>query len=150
MISLVLKALGSWAIIRFSTMRGYTISTRLLQSYLRQPYAWFLEHNSAEIRKSVLNEVDQVVSRVIVPGLRLLASLLLALSIVGFLLFVDPLISILAATLLGGGYALIYLRLRKVLQRLGQGHADGKRRAIPPGAGSDRRHQGGQADGPRG
>ena len=63
MASLVLKALGSWAIIRFSTMRGYTISTRLLQSYLRQPYAWFLEHNSAEIRKSVLNEVDQVVSR---------------------------------------------------------------------------------------
>jgi ABC-type multidrug transport system fused ATPase/permease subunit len=120
MTSLVLKALGSWAIIRFSTMRGYTISTRLLHSYLRQPYAWFLEHNSAEIRKSVLNEVDQVVSRSIVPGLRLLASLLLALSIVGFLLFVDPLISILAATLLGGGYALIYFRLRKVLQRIGK------------------------------
>jgi ABC-type multidrug transport system fused ATPase/permease subunit len=120
MTSLVLKALGSWAIIRFSTMRGYTISTRLLQSYLRQPYAWFLEHNSAEIRKSVLNEVDQVVNRVIIAGLKLLASFLLALSIVGFLLFVDPLISIMAATLLGGGYALIYFRLRKVLQRIGK------------------------------
>jgi ABC-type multidrug transport system fused ATPase/permease subunit len=101
-------------------MRGYTISTRLLQSYLRQPYAWFLEHNSAEIRKSVLNEVDQVVNRVIIAGLKLLASFLLALSIVGFLLFVDPLISIMAATLLGGGYALIYFRLRKVLQRIGK------------------------------
>lgn len=118
--SLVLKALGSWAIIRFSTMRGYTISTRLLQSYLRQPYAWFLERNSAHIRKSVLNEVDQMVSRVIVPGLRLAASFLLALSIVVFLLLVDPLISILAAILLGGGYALIYFRLRKVLQRIGK------------------------------
>jgi ABC-type multidrug transport system fused ATPase/permease subunit len=120
MTSLVLKALGSWAIIRFSNMRGYTISTRLLQSYLRQPYAWFLEHNSAEIRKSVLNEVDQLVARVIIPGLKLLANLLLALSIVGFLLFVDPLISVIAATLLGGGYALVYLLLRKGLQQLGK------------------------------
>lgn len=118
--SLALKALGAWAIIRFSTMRGYTISSRLLHSYLRQPYSWFLEHNSAEIRKSVLNEVDQVVGRVIIPGLRLLASLLLALSIVGFLLVVDPVISIMAAVLLGGSYAAIYFRLRKVLQTLGK------------------------------
>jgi ATP-binding cassette, subfamily B, bacterial PglK len=120
MASLVVKALGAWAIIRFSTMRGYTISSRLLQSYLRQPYSWFLEHNSAEISKSVLNEVDQVVNRVIIPGLRLLAGSLLALSIVGFLLFVDPVISIMAALLLGGSYAAIYFKLRQVLQRLGR------------------------------
>lgn len=124
MASLVLKALGSWAIIRFSNMRGYTISTRLLQSYLRQPYVWFLEHNSAEIRKSVLNEVDQLIARVIIPGLKLVANFLLALSIVGFLLFVDPLISVIAATLLGGGYALVYLRLRKKLQQLGKNLLD--------------------------
>lgn len=35
-LSLVIKAGGNYAIIRFSTMRGYTISSRLLQAYLHQ------------------------------------------------------------------------------------------------------------------
>ena len=49
MAGLIIKASGNYAIIRFSTMRGYTISRRLLESYLHQPYTWFLERNSAEV-----------------------------------------------------------------------------------------------------
>lgn len=100
--TLVVKALGSYAIIRFSAMRGYTLSSRLLAAYLSQPYAWFLTRNSAEIGTSVLNEVDQLVSRVIVPALKLMSNVLVALSIIAFLFFVDPLVSLLATGLLGG------------------------------------------------
>jgi len=117
--TLAVKALGAYAIIRFSAMRGYRLSSRLLSSYLGQPYAWFLTRNSSQISKSVLNEVDQLVSRVMIPGLKLISNVLLAASILGFLFFVDPIVSLVAMTFLGGGYAAIYLKLRRRLKQLG-------------------------------
>ncbi len=118
--SLVVKAFGTYAITRFSAMRAFTISTRLLTSYLNRPYAWFLEHNSADISKNVLGEVDGVVGRVITPALKLMSNVLSVIFIVGFLLMVDPLISILAAACLGGSYALIYAKMREQFRISGE------------------------------
>ena len=120
LIGLVIKAGGTYAVIRYSTMRGYTISSRLLGAYLHQPYEWFLGRNSAEIGKNVLNECDSLVGRVITPALKLIANVLLVVAIVGFLVFVDPMVTLLAAGMLGGSYALIYLRLRGRLKRTGE------------------------------
>lgn len=120
MLGLAIKALGSYASIRFSTMRGYTVSTRLLRAYLSQPYPWFLDRNSAELEKNVLIEVDGLVTRVILPCLRLVSNGLLVLAILAFLLLVDPLVTLFSGGVLGLGYALIYLRFRGRLQRLGE------------------------------
>lgn len=120
MAGLAVKALGTYATIRFSTMRGYAISSRLLAAYLSQPYAWFLDRNSAELEKNILNEVDGLVDRVILPCLRLVANSLLVLAILGFLLMVDPLVTLFSGGVLGLGYGLIYLRFRGRLHRLGQ------------------------------
>lgn len=124
MLGLAVKAAGTYASIRFSTMRGYTVSTRLLSAYLSQPYPWFLEHNSAELGKNVLNEVDGLVSRVIQPCLRLVSNSLLVLAILAFLLLVDPLVTVFSGGVLGLGYGLIYLRFREKLHRLGQDMMD--------------------------
>lgn len=120
MAGLAVKALGSYALIRFSTMRGYTVSTRLLSAYLSQPYPWFLDRNSAELGKNVLNEVDGLVARVIQPCLRLLASSLMVAAILVFLVMVDPLVTLFSALVLGLGYGLIYMRFRGRLHRLGE------------------------------
>ncbi len=120
MCGLAIKAGGSYASIRFSTTRGYTISSRLLGFYLNKPYAWFLDRHSSEIGKNVLNEVDGIVSRVISPALRLIASTLMVMAIVGLLMFVDPMVTILSAALLGFSYAFIYMKLRERLRRLGE------------------------------
>ncbi len=120
MTGLAIKAGGTYAIVRFSTMRSWTISARLLGAYLHQPYSWFLTRNSADISHSVLGEVDRLVGQLIIPSVRLLANVLLVLAIVGFLLAVDPLVSILAAALMGGGYACIYLWLRRRLLHWGR------------------------------
>lgn len=120
MAGLAVKALGSYALIRFSTMRGYTVSTRLLSAYLSQPYPWFLDRNSAELGKNVLNEVDGLVARVIQPCLRLLASSLMVAAILVFLMMVDPLVTLFSALVLGLGYGLIYMRFRGRLHRLGE------------------------------
>ncbi len=119
-LGLVIKAGGTYAILRFSFMRGFTISTRLLGAYLRQPYGWFLSRNSAEIGKNVLSEVDATIARVMTPLLRLTANVILVLAILGFLMAVDPFVTLLSATVLGGSYAAIYLRLRGKLRKAGE------------------------------
>ncbi|MBA3912138.1 MAG: ABC transporter ATP-binding protein, partial [Rhodobacter sp.] len=124
MIGLAIKAAGTYATIRFSTMRGYTISSRLLAAYLSQPYPWFLQRNSAELEKNVLNEVDGLVSRVILPCLRLVSNSLLVAAILFFLLLVNPLVTLFSGGVLGLCYGLIYLRFRGRLHRLGQDMMD--------------------------
>jgi ATP-binding cassette, subfamily B, bacterial PglK len=120
MAGLAAKAAGTYALIRYAEMRGYAIACRLLGAYLHQPYSWFLRRNSAEISKNILNDTSEFVGRVLTPALRILANLLLVVTILGFLLVLDPLIAPVAGLVLGGGYALLYLRLRPVLQRYGQ------------------------------
>ena len=56
--SLVFKAITIYAQVRFSEMRHYSISKRLVESYLRQPYSWFLNQNSSELGKTILSEVS--------------------------------------------------------------------------------------------
>jgi ATP-binding cassette, subfamily B, bacterial PglK len=124
MVGLAIKAGGTYATIRFSTMRGYTISSRLLAAYLSQPYPWFLQRNSAELEKNVLNEVDGLVNRVILPCLRLVSNGLLVIAILFFLLLVDPLVTLFSGGVLGLGYGLIYLRFRGRLHKLGQDMMD--------------------------
>lgn len=116
---LAVKAAGTHAMIRYSTMRGFSISSRLLAAYLRHPYPWFLRHNSAELEKNVLNEVDGLIARVITPGLRLVSNSILAVSILGFLLLVDPVVTLFCGGVLSLVYALIYLRVRGQMARVG-------------------------------
>lgn len=124
MVGLAVKAAGTYATIRFSAMRGYTISTRLLSAYLSQPYPWFLERNSAELGKNVLNEVDGLIARVVLPCLRLVSNSLLVVAILAFLTMVDPLVTLFSGGVLGLGYGLIYLRFRGRLHRLGKDMMD--------------------------
>lgn len=120
MVSLIIKAGGNYAIIRFSTMRGFTLSSRLLQAYLHQPYTWFLERNSADVSKSVLGEVQNLINQIVIPGSRLLSNVILAVTIICFLVIVDPGVAIVSALLLGGAYAAIYAKLRVKLLVLGE------------------------------
>ena len=119
-LGLVIKAGGTYAILRFSQSCGAAISCRMLDAYLRFPYDWFLSRNTAEIANNVLGESDRAVGTVLEPALRLLGSALLALVIIGFLLTVDPVVALAAAASVGGLYAAIFALLRPRLLSLGQ------------------------------
>lgn len=118
--SQIFRAFGSYAIIRYSLMRGYSISSRLLAAVLMQPYTWFLQRNSSEISKNVLSDIMQLVFQVLIPSLQLISNLFLSVAIITFLLFVDATITAIAIAVVGGGYAAIYLGLRSFLGRIGQ------------------------------
>ena len=53
--SLAFKAITIYVQLRFTSMCEYNIAKKLFEGYLRQPYPWFLNRNSAHIGKSILS-----------------------------------------------------------------------------------------------
>src|SRR2546421_6503135 len=49
-----------WIMLRFAWMRDASLSTRLLRSYLRRPYPFFLERNTADLLGKSLMDVHYV------------------------------------------------------------------------------------------
>ncbi len=118
--SLAFKALTTYAQIRFSEMRSYSISKRLVEGYLQKPYHWYLNKNSSEIGKNILQEVSVVVLVGIGESLQLIAKGSITLTIIFLLILVDPKLAFLVGFILCGVYSLFYLFLRKNLSRVGK------------------------------
>lgn len=114
------NAITQYAIMHYCQMRGYSLSTRLFNAYLHRPYSWFLNRHTAELKKNVLSEVGEVVGGMLVPAMRLLSQLLVAVLVIGLVFIVEPVVSLVAASFVGGSYALVYIGLRKYLLRIGE------------------------------
>jgi ATP-binding cassette, subfamily B, bacterial PglK len=117
--SLSLNAVTQYAIVRFTQMRNYTLSTRLLQAYLSRSYTWFLNRHSADLGKTILSEVGIMVDKALLPAAQCIANTVIAGCLIILLLLVNPWVALLAAVLLGGSYGLIYGVLRKYLSKIG-------------------------------
>ena len=100
-------------------MRRHSIGARLLETYLRQPYTFFLDRHSSDLSKIILSEVDQVIGMVIRPFTNMVSYSLVLIAITVLLMIVNPWLALSAAGLLGGLYALVFLSLRSKLTRLG-------------------------------
>ncbi|MEM6439441.1 MAG: ABC transporter ATP-binding protein, partial [Pseudomonadota bacterium] len=117
---LAFKAGATWALMRFSQLRLYTLSKRVFDSYLARPYPWFLNRHSADLSKNILNEVPQVIGRVLTPLLGALSNGAVVVFLFGLLIVVDPLITLFVAVLFGGGYGLVFLFVRRKMTELGK------------------------------
>ena len=117
--SISFKAITHYSILRFTHMRNYSISRRLIVSYLHQPYEWFLNRHSANLAKTALSEVEQVIKSAMIPAINVIAYGATAVLLGILLLIVNPWLSLIMATVLGGVYGLIYVLLRGYLLRVG-------------------------------
>jgi ABC-type bacteriocin/lantibiotic exporter with double-glycine peptidase domain len=120
MISLTFKILTTYLQVHFAQMREYSISKRLIEKYLHQPYSWFLSRNSADLGKTILSEVSQVIGYGINPLIELIAKGMIAISLITLLVIVDPKIAIIVGLTLIGAYLLIFYFVRKYLARTGK------------------------------
>ncbi|MCL1630323.1 ABC transporter transmembrane domain-containing protein, partial [Roseibaca sp. V10] len=118
-LSNLIQLLKTYLVLKFTTMQMHSISARLLQTYLSQPYEFFLDRHSGHLSKSILDESLQVVSSFFRPAAELIASLLSALAILAVVIWTDPLIAFVALMFLGGSYGVLFFGLRGVLDRLG-------------------------------
>ena len=113
------RSLTHYAMNRFIEMRRHSIGKRLLETYLRQPYAFFLDRHSGDMAKNILSEVDQLVAQVFRPGMQMVAYSVVILALVTLLIVVDPWLALGVAVVIGGIYALIFGAVRGILGRVG-------------------------------
>lgn len=111
---------STWLLIRFSFKRNYTLSKRLLEKYLRMPYVFFLNRNTADLSKNVLTEVREVIAGVLVPGMHLSSKAVASVAIIALLVIVDPVLALATTLLLGSSYGGVYTFVRHKLQRVGE------------------------------
>jgi ABC-type multidrug transport system fused ATPase/permease subunit len=113
-------ALTQWLLSDFGFGCAHSISRRLLQNYLRQPYVFFLNRNSSELAKNILAEVTHLTSHVLLPAVKITARSIVCLFIMILLLLVDPLLTLAAVVALGVAYGGIYAVVHGRVQRLGK------------------------------
>ena len=118
--SLAFKMITTYAQTRFALMREYSLGKRLIESYLNQPYSWFLNRNSADLGKKILSEVNTVIDNGMLPLMTFMAQSIVAIAIIVLLLLVDPLLSLTVGLILTLAYVLIFLIISGWLNRLGQ------------------------------
>ena len=142
--------LSLYSIARFSNMRSYTLSSRLLRGYLHQPYSWFLNRHSADLGKTILNEVNSVVTHTMIPSLKLISNSFIALFIVTLLVYLQPWVALGTAAALGSCYAADPHRLPQVPDAFRPAALHRHPAALPHRPGRHRRHQGREAPRARG
>ena len=117
--SLGFKALTIFVQDRFVYMREYSISKRLVEGYLHQPYSWFLNRNSSDLGKNILSEVTEVIAKGIHPFILLIANSIVTISLVLLLFITDPKLALIVGSLLGLAYFSIYSISRNYLEKIG-------------------------------
>ncbi len=112
-----------YLIYRFTQMRRHSVGQKLLETYLRQPYAFFLQRHTGDLAKGILSEVDQLVEFVFRPAFEVIAYAVVVLAIVTLLVIVDPWLALVVATVIGGLYGLTFLVIKGLLSHIGRDRA---------------------------
>lgn len=118
--SAVYRSITQYIMNRFIEMRRHSISKRLLEVYLRQPYSFFLDRNSNDMTKIILSEVDQLIGNVFRPAVHMISYIIVIIALVILLLIINPLIAIAAAVLMSSLYALVFQSQKNKLEDLGE------------------------------
>ncbi len=120
LVSLTFKALTTYAQLLFIQMREYSISKRLVETYLHQPYTWFLDRHSADLGKSILSEVTLIIENGLRPLISVVAQSLVAIALITLLILSNPELAIIVSLTLGSVYVITYKFIRGFLKKIGQ------------------------------
>ena len=119
--SLTFKAITTYQQLRFVQMQQFSIGKRLVEGYLHQPYSWFLNRNSADLGKTILAEVSQVVGSGVKPLMEVIAKGLVAIALITLLVLTDPKLALVIGLSFAGVYGLIFYFSSNYLNQIGKG-----------------------------
>lgn len=114
-----IQMLKAYSIHRFAYRRVHSISIRLAKSYLDREYEYFLDKNSGDIGKRILAEASSISNSFLRPATILVASGLSTVAILGFLLFVNPVVTLFGGATVFLVYVALYWMVKGRLQMIG-------------------------------
>ena len=118
-VSAAYRAFTHYVMNRYIEMRRHSISLCLLKNYLGRPYEFFVNRHSGEISKTVLSEVDQLVGNVFRPLLFMIANIVIVVSILGLMVFAEPVLAFCSIAIVGGLYITLFIKLKTKFNSLG-------------------------------
>ena len=126
-VSLTFKTVTTYFQVRFVEMREHSISKLVAEKYLNQPYSWFLSRNSAEIGKTILSDVQQLIAAGIRPMMELIAKGMVTISLIILLIIINPKLALIVGLSLGGAYLIIFYFVRNYLSKIGNRRSNNNR-----------------------
>ena len=117
--SLTFKAITTYVQIRFVETLQYNIRKRLLERYLSQSYSWFLNRNSADFSKNILDEAGIVVGNGVSSLLDMIAKSAVSLALLVLLTLANLKIALIVGFSLGFSYLFIYKVTKTYVSKLG-------------------------------
>ncbi len=105
---------------RFIYNRRYTISYRLMQSYMQAPYTFHLQRNTSELLRNISQEINVLINNVITNILMMGREGVITLAILIFLFSMEPLITMLVILLSGFGAGTFILLNKKKMKEYGE------------------------------
>jgi ABC-type multidrug transport system fused ATPase/permease subunit len=114
------RSVGMYLLARFAQNLRHTIGTRLLDTYLRRPYEFFLNRHSSDLAKNILSESDLLVNQVYQPATSLLSNSVTLIALTTLVVAIDPTIALAIGAILGSAYLSIYVGVRSPIERIGK------------------------------
>ncbi|MCR4754362.1 MAG: ABC transporter ATP-binding protein/permease [Lachnospiraceae bacterium] len=106
-------------IFRFTYNSQRSLANRLLLAYLKEPYTFFLNHNSADMVRNIKEDTDRMFD-VIVSGMQLIAEIMVTLVLFGYLLYKDKTITIIVGITLVLFVFIVMRRIKSDIERFGE------------------------------
>lgn len=104
---------------RFIYNRRYVFSHKLMTAYMQAPYTFYLQRNTAELLRNVTGEINILINNVLSPSLKILIEFIMGTSVVVFLLFLEPIITLFVSVVLGGMAGIFLFLTQKRMKFLG-------------------------------
>lgn len=113
------SAITLWLQFRFSILLGCSVQYRLFESFIRRDYLFHKSTNYNSLIATISSDAPRFVYMVLQPYLLMCSQIFVAIIILVGLLFLDPLIAVGSALLIGGAYLGTYWIIKKSLKRHG-------------------------------
>jgi ABC-type multidrug transport system fused ATPase/permease subunit len=107
----VLAFVVVWLSARFGWSVWQRLAARIFGTYLDKPYEYFFGVHSSVVVKNVVFETERFANQVLIPGLTLLARLIVTAAVAALVVAVDPTVSLGIIGLLALLYAVVYRQL---------------------------------------
>lgn len=119
-ISNAVSALTLWLQLKFSIYLGSSFQFQLFEKFLNRDYLFHKSNNYNRLISIISADAPRFIYMVLQPYLMMCSQLFVALIILGGLLYLDPVIAIGTALLVGGAYLCTYWIIKKSLKKHGE------------------------------
>lgn len=120
LISNIIAAYSIWLLYKFSAAAGLELQNRLFSSYIKNQYIFFAQHNSSKLIADINQQIPRFVYMVLQPLLSLVSQAFIAIIIIIGLVIMDPILALIAISLIGLVYIAIYLFVRTNMIKAGE------------------------------